>query len=41
MQNCEEVRHMNTECLATHSDASICRTAAMYMSACVQNTGAA
>ena len=37
MKNCDDVHYMNTECLATGSDASICRTAAMYMSMCVAN----
>lgn len=36
MQNCEEIKMMRQECLASGSKASICQTAAQYMSACIQ-----
>ncbi|CAB9512256.1 expressed unknown protein [Seminavis robusta] len=38
MRNCDDIKSMNTECLAAGSDASICKTAAMYMSMCVNGS---
>mgnify|MGYP003565611031 CR=1 FL=1 len=35
MRECEDVIDLHAQCLATGSSASICKTAAHYMNACV------